>query len=587
MELNIINNFEKKLNFLKILLLSLISIGFINLVILYVFFVIKKTSNILILVTFLVFLILSLITFFIYKKSKSKFQLMKSWGKVIEKKYDFEELNEFVDLSEIEKYERLIDVETANDLNLKNVFSFIDRTLTTIGENVLYRILRCPLINEKKLKERNELISKFTFDMEFRENVRLVLNTLGNEDSFFFNKLLFKEKFEKIKYSKLLIFPQFLSFIIAGLTIFNFKMYLPYFILMFIINLIIHYYVKRKSDYLLNSIVYLNKMIFTSEKLAVILKENFNSTSNSLDSLAKNVEKIKKNTRYLNSFSQNSGDILTILMEYLNILFLIHARSFTNVLDNLKASQKDLKEMFFIIGEIDSMQSVASFRIDIENWTTPMFNNNVKNIIMEDVYYPILENAVTNSIEIAGNGVVLTGSNMAGKSTFLRTVGINALMAQSIYTVTAKKYIAPFFNIVTSINRSDDINLGKSFYFYESERLKKIVNVTEENIPVLAIIDEMLAGTNSIERFSASFSILKYLTTKNSIVIAATHDLKLANAVKSYFDTFHFTDNVNSSGLDFDYKLKQGIATTRNAIKLLEYLKFPEDITNEAKNLTE
>lgn len=177
-------------------------------------------------------------------------------------------------------------------------------------------------------------------------------------------------------------------------------------------------------------------------------------------------------------------------------------------------------------------------------------------------------------------GVIITGSNIAGKSTFLRTIGLCVLMAQTISTCPARTYQGIPLRVITSISRTDIIIAGKSFYFAEAERLLQLIGTVENEISSLCIIDELLAGTNSLERLYASQEILSFLYRTNVLLIIATHDLDLADKLKDKYTLFHFTDNVTKDGLYFDYTLKIGMASTVNAIKLLEYLGYPVEITN-------
>ena len=159
---------------------------------------------------------------------------------------------------------------------------------------------------------------------------------------------------------------------------------------------------------------------------------------------------------------------------------------------------------------------------------------------------------------------------------------MNTLLAQSIATCLATSYRGKMFKVFTSISRTDNILQGKSFYFAEAERLLEMLNAVRGEFPALCIVDELLSGTNSAERLAAAEGILDYLYENNVLAIVATHDLELAERLQASYDTYHFTDKVSKDGLDFDYKLKKGIAVSSNAIKLLEYLGYPEEITEAA-----
>lgn len=199
-----------------------------------------------------------------------------------------------------------------------------------------------------------------------------------------------------------------------------------------------------------------------------------------------------------------------------------------------------------------------------------------------------MENPVSNSIAIEKKGVVLTGTNMSGKSTFLRMIGINVLFAQTFYFTLSSKYEAPFLNIVTSISPKDDVTSGKSYYLAEVEAILRIINASDDKVKPLCIIDEIFRGTNPIERISSSMAILNYINKRDAITLVATHDKELTDSLKNSYNFYYFSEDVDyKKGLSFDYKIKQGVVKSRNAIKLLEYVGYPREIIEEAINLTE
>ena len=205
----------------------------------------------------------------------------------------------------------------------------------------------------------------------------------------------------------------------------------------------------------------------------------------------------------------------------------------------------------------------------------------------ENVMHPLIENAVSNSIDTK-KGVLLTGSNASGKSTFLKTIGINVLLAQSVHTVLAKSYKAPLLRIYSSMALKDDIYEGDSYYIVEIKSMKRIIDAAkEEGNPVLCFVDEVLRGTNTVERIAASTEILKFLTDSGVNCFAATHDIELTQLLKDKYDLYHFEGNVSDNDVHFDYMLKKGPATNRNAIKLLSVLGYDSSLVDNAQNLAE
>jgi DNA mismatch repair ATPase MutS len=172
---------------------------------------------------------------------------------------------------------------------------------------------------------------------------------------------------------------------------------------------------------------------------------------------------------------------------------------------------------------------------------------------------------------------------MSGKSTLLRAVGINALLSQTIYTSLSRMYRGNFYKLMTSIGRSDNVISGDSYYLVEAKALKRILETLDEETPILCIVDEIFRGTNSLERIAASAEVLRYLAGVNCLLVAATHDLELTELLDEELHNFHFKETVDEKGLNFDYQLRIGPSTTRNAINLLDYLGYPEEILQGAR----
>ena len=202
-------------------------------------------------------------------------------------------------------------------------------------------------------------------------------------------------------------------------------------------------------------------------------------------------------------------------------------------------------------------------------------------------YNPLVPGCVPNDLTVAGSdGVLLTGSNMAGKTTFMRTVGLNTLLAQTIATCPAAAYAAPFRRVVSSINLADSLPEGKSYYFAEAEAVLGFVRAAEaEPGEYLFILDELFKGTNSVERIAASRAVLAYLQSR-SLVVASTHDGELGALLAPAFGEYHFSETVSEHEWYFDYCLKPGPLTTRNGIRLLARAGFPAAIVDDARALS-
>ena len=183
--------------------------------------------------------------------------------------------------------------------------------------------------------------------------------------------------------------------------------------------------------------------------------------------------------------------------------------------------------------------------------------------------------------------VLLTGSNASGKSTFLRTVAVNAILAETIYTVAAKSYDMPVCEIYSSMSLKDNLSENDSYYMAEIKSLKRIMDKAGSGRTIICFIDEVLRGTNTIERIAASSQILKELTAENVICFAATHDIELTHILDQSYSNYHFEEEVCGEDVNFNYHLKKGRSVTRNAIRLLKVMEYPDRIVKGAEQQVE
>ena len=176
---------------------------------------------------------------------------------------------------------------------------------------------------------------------------------------------------------------------------------------------------------------------------------------------------------------------------------------------------------------------------------------------------------------------------MSGKTTFIRTIGINAILAQTINTVCARRFALPPLKIFSAINMSDNLMEDTSYYYQEVKTIKEMIAESESREQNLFLLDEIFKGTNTVERVASGKSVLSYLNRGDNIVFVSSHDLELTDLLSSGFENYHFTESIENDQLKFDYKLKPGKLIHTNAIRILELNDYPEEITGDAKELAE
>ncbi len=256
---------------------------------------------------------------------------------------------------------------------------------------------------------------------------------------------------------------------------------------------------------------------------------------------------------------------------------------FYSFIDSVVKEKESIDDLFRFIGEIDSSISIASVKSGDITTCKPQFNDS-NEFVVKDIIHPLIKDCVPNSVNLNKKSMLLTGSNMSGKTSFIKNIAVNSLLAQTLNFCFAKEYIAPFFKIYSSINTTDNLLESTSYYLREVSILKQFIEESDKPYNCLFIIDEIFKGTNTIERIAAGSVILNYLNKSHNFIFVSTHDIELTELLKDKdFDLYHFNEKIKDSNLYFDYKLKSGKVTTRNAIRILEIEGYPSKITREAK----
>ncbi|MGX8729085.1 MAG: MutS-related protein, partial [Lachnospiraceae bacterium] len=308
--------------------------------------------------------------------------------------------------------------------------------------------------------------------------------------------------------------------------------------------------------------------------------------------LSRLLEKLKSfrfGSAFVMAGAQVNTGIGNTLLQYVNMFFHLDLIRFDRMLSAVQGEEDTLTDLLRVLGSLDAAAAVASFRASLPTWTEGEIteNGDASNAWMraEGLVHPLLAKPVPNDVS-ANGGNLLTGSNASGKSTFLKSVALAAILGQGLATVPANAYRAPFFRVLTSMALSDNLQGGESYFIVEIRSLKRILDAANTSgAPVLGIVDEVLRGTNTIERIAASAEILETLVQPNVLAFAATHDIELSYILEDDFTNLHFEEQFDGSDVVFDYKLREGRATSRNAIRLLSAAGYDPEITHRAESM--
>jgi hypothetical protein len=299
---------------------------------------------------------------------------------------------------------------------------------------------------------------------------------------------------------------------------------------------------------------------FSSKKLVALQQEIGNESISAIKELSVIMSRLES--------VQNGFGVL-----FMSGTLQYHVHAFLALQDWKEKHSREAGQWFEVIGEIEALSSLAQFAYTNDHYVFPTFNNE-QHLYFEEVGHPLIsqDERVTNTIDFAhGRLVILTGSNMSGKSTFLRTMGINCILAKSGAPVCASAMNIDPIPLFVHMKVSDSLAGGQSYFFAEVERLRFIKEELEKG-PGFVLLDEILRGTNSEDKQVGTMEFLKKLNRLNALGIVATHDLGVCDLAKEYpaqMVNKRFEVEMNGHELHFDYKLRDGICENKNASVIL------------------
>lgn len=526
---------------------------------------------------------------FLVSKSSQKTQYIKiaaSYGKLRKYEFTYEEYESISHYfkNTLDENKPYIDDITWNDLDMDKIFMMINNTNSSVGRDYLYKILRVPVTNVEELKERERLIQFFEEHKHERVVIEQSYDNMG-----FTRKISISDHVDRLLNLKAAPnSPHFIMLLCVIAAIIYTITIDPTFGLLLIlvtvgVSVYSYYKIKSRIDSFFTCVRQIVAMINTAKKICSLNIEELSEYNEYLKKHIATFRKVTMNSWLLVSGKTTSGNLSDMLMEYVRMFTHVDLIKFNNILKYLDKKKDDIYDLMEILGKIEAIISIASFRHLLPYFVRPEFSND-NTLSVRDVYHLSIKEPVSNSITV-NNSVLLTGSNASGKSTFLKSIAINTILAQSINTCPCEHYKAPFYHVMSSMALTDNLDSGDSYYIVEIKSLKRIVDAAKNNnTKILCFIDEVLRGTNTVERISASTEILKSLSDSGAMCFAATHDIELTDLLAKHYSNYHFTEEVKDGKVIFSYVLHEGKATSRNAIKLLEIIGYEKDIIEKAEN---
>ncbi len=464
-----------------------------------------------------------------------------------------------------------------------SLFQFTDRTSTYKGSQLLANWFNNPSINTEEILQRQQSAAELSKLINFRQHFKargMSVKETAKQISFlekwykvpnlFFSKIVFK--------ILLIIIPiiNVSSIILFSMDVLNGKILS----LLLLMSLgIVGIYTKKINTIHIN----LSKRTTLLEKYITILKliesQDFKST------LLKNISKtIETNKETASESISKLSKILAAFDTRLNIFagILLNAILLWDIQQVWKMEKwksihaKELSHWFEAIAKIDALNSIANIKYNNPQWIFPEINNSNK-WIFEAMRHPLMktDDCIPNNfvVEHIPHLNVITGANMAGKSTYLRTIGSNMILAMIGAAVNAEKMNFQPIQIISSLRTTDSLIKNESYFYAEIKRLQLIVDRLRNGERLFVLLDEILKGTNSKDKEQGSKALLRQLLKLNAIGIIATHDLSLGKLEEEFYpniENYCFEVDIKNDELSFDYKIRPGIAKNMNASFLLK-----------------
>ncbi len=482
-----------------------------------------------------------------------------------------------------------VDEVTWSDLQMDEVFARVNHTKSYIGEQFLYHILHIPKA-EYEQRMRNELQRTCLSENEqLRLELEEKLFAIGkDEGAYYLPYFLMHTELWRVKKTCFLYLLQILLVsLFLGTIITKSYVILMLLILSVGFNLMIYLRMKNQYEVFLYSLGTIKQMLnlgnfITRKEMreALQIPEEICAIVKELLPLSNQI--MWWNTRKMMAFS---GDISSIMQDYLCGITLLDITMFNHIIKQANGKQEALLKLFCYIGQMDVNIATVSYRGSLPFYCRASIKKE-NPFKVEEMVHPLLNNGVGNDFTLNKRGII-TGGNAAGKSTFMKAVAINIIMAKALNTCTAKSFQIPNLSVMTSMSLRDDVLHGESFYFREAKRIKQMLDAAGQDKTYLFVIDEMLKGTNTCERVAAATSILQHFVSTNQYILVATHDFDVVNHLKGDYEDFYFDSIVKEKDIYFDYKIHAGKGGKTNAIALLKILDYPKEIIENARERIE
>lgn len=465
-----------------------------------------------------------------------------------------------------------------------SLFQWINNTNTFTGRNKLAYFFTEPLNNKNDIIRRQEAIAELAENISWRQKFEaeaMIVRQKAHNQAALFSWAEIENPFYRKFW--LVLTVRILPLITLGLLATDvfissslIRLSVPAVILQF---LLLRLFGKERSKALKTVYIYEEnlktyyKMLkrFERKKLKSVLLHELQESLTGCKK-QKAYRQVEKLAKIVDSISNRNNAVFIII----NILTLWDYQCMIALEQWKMNSGRYLREWFSVLGEVEALSSLSLIAYDHPDWAVPEISENGPLLSAKSMGHPLLtKNRVVNDLDLRKPASVLliTGSNMSGKSTLLRTAGINLILAYTGCPVCAEFFCCSLMKVFTCMRVSDNLEDNISSFYAELVRIKMIIDAAKEGKPLFFLLDEIFKGTNSHDRHVGAKTVIKQLGRENALGMVSTHDLELAELEKEtdgQIKNYHFIEFYSNGKLSFDYKLRTGVSTTRNALYLIK-----------------
>lgn len=508
-----------------------------------------------------------------------------AWGSACDSRRDFAAIGSLHaaalrDAAGHEERSPFVSDRTWRDLSLDDIFAKLDRCVTMIGKQTLYFKMRRASDSSSDVARFDQKIRAFTTDPQLRDQFREAVGTLDGDAS----ALLYGEPPPLPRAAALFPFATCAAFLAAAVSV-VWPVALLVLIGLIIGNIAIRLHLHHAMNMHADALATIAKLVAAAERVGSIEHPGLRAEIENLRAAVAVVAPWRKSLTWATLDSPNLNEILGSVIAYLNCFFLLDVNAYVSSLTLLRQGTPALRSIFETVGELDAARSIASFRAGAKTWSVPAIGRRGGPIVLTSMVHPLItaDAAVPNDVSLTNQGWLVLGSNMSGKSTCLKSIAVQSILAQSIATTTCEGYAAPPLSVRTLIHVEDDLAQEKSHFYVEAESVRDMLVEADHEMDRLCVVDELFRGTNTHDRIAAGAAVLRGLHRRGVFVVAATHDAELLELLEAELEPHYFTERIENGRLHFDYVLHAGRAAPRNALAVLELVGCPADVLADAR----